>query len=40
MKFGQSIEYNMKNRTQNVVEKLVLDLFLQAKIEHIPGSIV
>ena len=34
MKFGQLIEYNMrntflKNHTQNVVEKLVLDPFLK-----------
>ena len=29
MKFGQIIEYNMKNHTQNVVEKLVLDTFLK-----------
>ena len=42
MKFGQLIEYNMRNiflenHTQNVVEKLVPDSFL--KIEHISESI-
>ena len=38
IKFGQLIEYNMrnlKNYTQNVVEKLFPDPF-----EHISGSIV
>ena len=28
----------MKNRTQNVVQKLFPDPFLKIKIEHIPGS--
>ena len=45
MKFGQLIEYNMRNvflenHTQNAVEKLVLDPFLKSKIEHISGSMV
>ena len=45
MKYGQLIEYNMRNfflenHTQNVVEKLVQTLFWKSKIEHISGSIV
>ena len=45
MKFGQLIDYNMrniflKNHTQNVVEKLVPDHFWNIKNEHISGSIV
>ena len=42
MKFGQVIDYNMriillKNDTQSVVGKLVPDIFLKMKIEHISG---
>ena len=47
MKFGQLIEYNMrnifpilKNLTQNVVKKLVTDPFKKFKIEDISGSTV
>ena len=46
MKFGQLIEYNMrniflkKNHTQNVAEKLFPDPFLKNKIEHSSGSVV
>ena len=45
MKFGQLIEYNMRNifvenHTQNVLEKLFPDPYLKIKIEHISGSIV
>ena len=40
MKFGQLMEYNLKNNTQIVVEKLFPDPFLKNKIEHISGSIV
>ena len=32
MRFGQLIENNMKNHTQNVVEKLVKDPFLMIQI--------
>ena len=44
MKFGQLIEYNLrnifvKNHTQNVVEKLLSDPS-KIKIKHISGSIV
>ena len=47
MKFGQLIEYNMRNifpilenLTQNVVKKLVTDPFKKFKIEDISGSTV
>ena len=45
IKFGQLIEYNMKNillknHTQNMLERLFSDSYLKIKIEHISGSIV
>ena len=45
MIFGQLIECNMRNiflqdHTQNLVERLVPDLFLNNEIEHISESIV
>ena len=43
MKFGQLVEYNMRNiflenHTQNLVEKLFPGPFLKIKTEHISGS--
>ena len=44
MKFGQLLEYNMRNilkdHTQNAVEKLFPDPFLKMEIGHTSGSIV
>ena len=45
MKFGQLMEYNMRNifvekSCTNVLEKLFPDPYLKIKIEHISGSIV
>ena len=45
MKFGQLVEYNMRNtfvenHTQNVPEKLFPDPYLKINIEHICGLIV
>ena len=45
MKFGQSIEYKtsnffLKNNTQNVMKKLLLDPFQKNQIEHTSGTIV
>ena len=45
MIFGQLIECNMRNNflqdyTQNMVEKLVPDLFLNNEVEHISESLV
>ena len=45
MKFGQLMEYNMRNifvekSYTNVLEKLFPDPYLKIKIEHISGSIV
>ena len=41
MKFGQLIEYNMRNNTpyKMKVEKLIPDPFLKTKIEHISESV-
>ena len=45
MKFGQLIDYNMRNiflenHAQNVVEKLIPDPLIKVKIEHYSGSTV
>ena len=45
MKFGQLLEYSMRNNfhkeKQNIIEKLFPDTFIQKiKIEHISGSSV
>ena len=41
MKFGQLIEYNMRNSTpyKMKAEKLIPDPFLKNKIEHISESV-
>ena len=44
IKFGQSIEYNMrniflKNYARNMVEKLLQDPFVKIKIVHVSRSI-
>ena len=44
VKFGQLIEYNMRNiflenHAQNVYEKLVPEPFLKIKLDHISSSI-